>query len=149
MPTLKDSMGRFITSGLFKETAQGRGEYMIWSLDECRELYIVENDPTGYNFAMKHLAGYKHWLALKESPALAHHILLWEEELEVKLRAQGLQEIITTAKGDKGYQAAKYLVESGWIKKTAGRPTKAAIKKESRLRASLYDEFAPTLTSVK
>ena len=128
MKVFKDSMNKWITSGLFKETAQKKG-YVVYTLDECRKKFIEYNDPTGYCFATEMLGGYAHWLALKLSPALEHHILQWEDELTVKLRCQGLQEIISEAKGDKGYQASKYLVEAGWNKKLVGRPSKEAIKK--------------------
>ena len=146
MNKFKDIMGRWITSGLFKETAQKKG-YIIYTIDEARAFFIECNDPTGYLFAITFLGGWKHWLALQESPALAHHLLQWEEELEVKMRSENLQLVVQEAKGEKGYQAAKYLVEAGWKKKEAGRPSKASIKKESKLRASIYDEFE--LTSVK
>ena len=142
----KDVMGRWITSGLFKETAQKK-DYIVYTLDEARKLFIEMNDPTGYLFANTALGGWKHWLALKESPALAHHLLQWEEELEIKIRAEGLQRVYEESRGDKGYQAAKYLVEAGWKKKGVGRPSSAAIKKESTLRANIYDEFK--LESVK
>ncbi len=138
---LKDKMGRYITSGLFKETAQGRGEYVIFNLDAAKDLFVNLEDPTGYLFSQEHLADYKHWVMLKESPALSHHILVWEDELEVKLRCKGLQRIIKDSGKEKGYQAAKYLVDAGWNKLPAGRPTKAAIKRESKMRASIYDEF--------
>jgi len=141
MNILKDKMGRYITSGLFKETAQGRGEYVIYTLDAAKALFIALDDPTGYLFSQKYLADYKHWIMLKDSPALEHHILVWEDELEVKLRCKGLQRIINDSKGEKGYQAAKYLVESGWNKKPAGRPNKEAIRKESKMRANIYEEL--------
>lgn len=136
----KDVMGRWITSGLFKETAQ-KDDYVIYTLDDARKWYMECNDPTSYLFATSFLDGYKHWLALKESPALAHHLLQWEDELEVKMRSEALNRIYTYSKGKDGYQASKYLVEAGWLKKKAGRPSKAQIAKETRLRAQTYKEF--------
>lgn len=140
MNKFKDVMGRWITSGLFKETAQKK-DYIIFTLAEARSLYIEANDLTGYLFATTVLGGWKHWLALKESPALLPHILQWEDELEVKVRSLGLQNIMTASKGIQGYQASKYLVEGGWNKKTVGRPSKAQVQKESKIRAAMYDEF--------
>jgi hypothetical protein len=136
----RDSMKRFITSGLFHETAQQK-DYVIYTLDEARALYVDCNDPTGYQFANLYLGGYKHWLALKESQALAHHILQWEDELEVKLRSEALVRIHTHSKGKDGYQASKYLAEAGWSKQGVGRPSKAQIEKEAKLRSRTYDEF--------
>ena len=146
MSVFKDVMGRWITSGLFKETAQANKSYIIFTLEEARQAYIECRDVTGYLFAETHLGGYPHWLALKESPALQTYILAWEEELEVKLRSEALQSILLQSEvKEKGYQAAKYLVEGGWKKKVAGRPTKGAIKKESDIRARMYDEFKPKM----
>ena len=142
----QDTMNRWITSGLFKEIAQ-RPDYIIYTLSEARDLFIECNDPTGYIFSKKYLGGYQHWLALKESPAVAPHILQWEEELEIKLRAEALQNIYNDSCGEKSYQASKYLVEGGWKPKTMGRPSRAAIQKEARLRSAIYDEFK--LKSVK
>lgn len=144
MSKFKDSMNRWITSGLFKETAQTPNN-IVYTLEGCKKLYIAANDLTGYLFSEEHLGGYQHWLALKESPALQPHILAWEEELEVKIRAEALQSIYKESKSEKGYQASKYLVEGGWKTKTPGRPTKAKIKKESDIRSRMYDEFKPKM----
>ena len=136
----KDSMGRYITSGLFNETAQQK-TYVIYTLEEARNLYVMCNDPTGYAFANLYLADYKHWLALKESQALAAHLLQWEDELEVKIRSEALIRIHTHSKGKDGYQASKYLAEAGWNRNKVGRPNKAQIAREAKLRAQTYDEF--------
>ena len=140
MSKFQDKMNRWITSGLFKETAQ-RPDYVIWTLREARELYIESNDPTGYLFSTTCLGGYQHWLAIKASPTLEHHIAAWEEELEVKLRSESLMKMQVVAQTDKGYQAAKYLAEGGWKPKQTGRPTREKIKTESRIQSKIYDEF--------
>ena len=142
----KDTMDRFITSGLFKETAQTKN-WIEYTLKEAKVLFIECGDPTGYLFSEKHLGGYQHWLALKQSPALEHHLLSWEDELEVKIRAEGLKRVIEESEKKTGYQAAKYLVQAGWKMKELGRPTKQKIKEESIKRSKIYEEFG--LTSVK
>ena len=136
----KDKMGRWITSGLFKETAQSK-DYILWRLDEARVLYVETGDPTGYQFAVQHAGGWKHWLALKESPALKHHILQWEEELDAKVRSIALGNIVKLAEGDKGYQASKFLTDGGWKPKEMGRPTKEKIEREGRVKSAMYREF--------
>ncbi len=136
----KDPQGRWITSGLFKETAQTKS-YILFTLDEARTLYIACGDPTGYTFADEHLGGWQHWLALKASPALEGKIREWEEELEAKIRASSIQKIATIAAGDKGYQAAKWLADAGWQPKEVGRPTKEKVERESRVRSKMYSEF--------
>jgi len=133
-------MGRWITSGLFKETAQSK-DYILWTIAEARSLYVETGDPTGYDFAVNHVGGWKHWLALKESPALSHHISQWEEELEAKVRSASLKNIIKLSEGDKGYQASKFLTDGGWKPKEIGRPTREKIEREVRIKSAMYNEF--------
>ena len=148
MSHFKDPMGRWITTGLFKELSQSPHN-VIWTLQEARDLFVKCEDPTGYFFAIEHAGGWDHWMALKSSPTLAAHISKWEEELEVKLRARGFQQVIEHAKGDKGYQAAKYLTEAQWIKNERGRPTKERVDKEARIRSKLYSEFEGDISGYK
>ncbi len=136
----KDSTNRWITSGLFKELAQTNA-FILYTLDDARKSFIKLKDPTGYLYSEKYLGGYPHWLALRRSPTVEPHILMWEAELEVKIRAEALQDIYKRAKGENGYQAAKYLVEAGWIKNQKGRPTKRKIKEEGQKQARMYEEF--------
>ncbi len=58
------------------------------------------------------------------------------------MKAQGVRAIIDQAADDKGFQAAKWLVDKGWDKRTAGRPSKTEKLKEERMQARLDDEFA-------
>ena len=136
----KDKMGRWITSGLFKETSQ-TSDYVLWTMDEAKALFVATGDPTGYEFATQHVGGWKHWLAIKESPACAPYIAQWEEELEAKVRSAALRNIMTLSEGEKGYQASKFLTEGGWKPKEIGRPTKEKIERESRVKSAMYKEF--------
>lgn len=148
MNPFKDAMGKWITTGLFKEISQSPHN-VIWTLEEARALFVQLEDPTGYYFATTHMGGWDHWQALKASPTMAAHLAKWEEELEVKLRARGMQQIIEHAKGEKGYQAAKYLTEASWIQNERGRPSKEKIDKEARIRSKLYDEFKADIPEYK
>lgn len=136
----KDTQGRWITVGLFKETATRQDKYVLFSLEEAKRLYIACGDPTGYMFATEHLGGWQHWLALQESqmkPILAQ----WEEELEAKIRAGAVMDIMKRAGSDKGYQAEKWLADGGWKPKEVGRPTRERIERESRVKSKMYAEF--------
>lgn len=144
----KDTQGRWITSGLFKETAQSKS-FILFTLDEAKAAYIACGDPTGYEYAAQHLGGWQHWLAIKASPALVHHIAQWEEELEAKIRSKGLQRIMDHSQTDKGYQAAKYIAEAGWKPKEVGRPSREKINRESRVRSKIYDEFKQNVVDLK
>lgn len=137
----KDAQGRWITSGLFKETAKGQAQFVLWTLDEAKALYIDCGDPTGYEFAATHLGGWKHWLILRGSPVMEGIIAEWEEELEAKLRAGAVRRIVDHSRTDKGYQAAKYLAEAGWKPKELGRPTREKVETEARIKNKMYAEF--------
>ena len=141
MNQFKDKMFRWRTLSLFKESAAYPKEHVLYTFEEARKLYIECNDPTGYTFATTHLGGWKHWLLLKGSSAIAEKIDEWEQELEVKLRAEAVGNMIKLSIGDKGYQANKFLVDGGWVQKKAGRPTKESIKRETKVRADMYAEL--------
>jgi len=141
MNKFKDTIGRFRTVSLFKETCIGDKSFILYTMQEARDLYVATNDPTGYTFAGEHLGGWKHWIALKNSSRVNVFIEEWEEELDIKLRSMSLENMLKLSKSDKGYQANKFLIDGGWKQKKAGRPTKAAIKKETRILAKAYEEF--------
>jgi hypothetical protein len=142
MNKFKDSVGRFFTKGLFKETAIGEKKFVLYTLEEAKQLYLSCDDITGYEFASNHLGGWKHWIALHNSPTLEPILREWEEELEVKLRSQAIKNIMTLSVTDKGYQASKFLADRGWKVKETGRPTKEAIQKETRVQSRMYEEFS-------
>jgi hypothetical protein len=73
---------------------------------------------------------------------MTKHFEEWREELELRLRAQGIRAIIDQSLDDKGFQAAKYLAEKGWDKRTAGRPSKNEKLKQERQKARMDDEFS-------
>lgn len=116
-------------------------EYVIYTFEEARKLYIECNDPTGYVFATTHLGGWKHFNALKKSGKLIDEIERWEDELEIKLRAEAVANMIKLSAGDKGYQANKFLVDGGWIQKKAGRPSKEATRKAVKQHLDEYKEL--------
>lgn len=137
----KDSVGRWLTSGLFKETAQSK-EFIQFTLEEAKQAYLSCEDLTGYLFATTFLGGWQHFLALKESPALTHHIVQWEDELEVKLRSSALQTLYNSAKTGKDSVSAKYIVNGGWKRREgAGRPTKEERDRATKIQSKIYDEF--------
>ena len=140
MNKFKDTINRFRTVSLFKETAKS-SEFVIFTMEEARVLFVASDDPTGYKFATEHLGGWKHWLELRESNPVNKYIEQWLDELDVKLRSMALGNMLKLSQGDKGYQANKFLVDGGWKQKTAGRPTKAAIQKETQVRSKAYEEF--------
>lgn len=136
MSKFKDSMNRWLTSGLFYEVGEVASPFAMYTLqDEDREAkgktypsikkaYMSCTDPTEYEFANKYLGGWSHWKEIQESPPMKKHIAEWREEFEIKMRAEAIKGIALIAKTEKGYQAAKYLADCGWKLRAAGAPSK-------------------------
>lgn len=150
---MTDSTGRPLTQGLFLEI--GYGDAAVFTLKEqdhelngktyfsLKRLYLNTNDPTEYDFATTYLLGWKHWLRLCENKALRAHIDEWREELEIKLRSQGVKQIILQATGPlASVQAAKWVADRGWAVRGAGRPTKAEVERERKVQAGMTDEYS-------
>lgn len=145
---LKDTMGRPLTQGLFIDFNYD-DKYAVYTLDEedkkykgvvypsLKKLYLECEDPTEYQFAKKHLLGWRHWKRLKENKALSKHFDEWGEELEIYLRSQGMRSIIDMSEDN--YQAAKFLAEKGWDKRGAGRPAKGDADREARINDGMQD----------
>ena len=144
----KDIQGRWFTIGLFKEFS-GNKDTVLFTVEEARQHYLSCDDITGYTFANEHLGGWQHWLQLHTSPKIEPLIKEWEEELEIRKKSKNLRHIETLAEGEKGYQAAKFLVDGGWKERKVGRTTKDAIKREARVHSKIYDEFKGSITKIK
>lgn len=150
---LTDSMGRPLTQSLFLEL--GYSEYAVYTLKEydypykgkhypsLKRLFLLEEDPTEYSFAEKHLLGWQHWKRLCENKAIAKHIEEWREELELKIRSQAVRDMMNMCASESGnYSAAKFLADRGWEKRSAGRPSKAEKDKHLRIEEKIEEEFA-------
>jgi hypothetical protein len=124
----KDKMNRWLTVGLFKELSSNP-DTVIMTLDEARERFVELSDMTGYRFSQRYLGSWAQWQHLEASVNLAPEIKKWREELEVKLRCEGLERIVEeSATGH--FQANKFLVDRGWSTREAGRPSKLEVKKK-------------------
>jgi hypothetical protein len=140
----KDKVNRWLTTGLFKETAVGNKDFAIMTLEEGRQRFVDLADMTGYKFSQKYLGGYSHWKAL-EASSFAPHIEDWREELEVKIRCEGLERISQEA-SEGHYQANKFLVDRGWDTRSAGRPTKLEVEKKVKRDAKVVEAAKRFLT---
>lgn len=103
-----------------------------------RNRYLELNDPTEYQFATKYFGSFRHWKKVAESPRIAPHVEEWREELEVKLRSQGIKAMIEKA-ADGDYQPSKYLADKGWELKKRGAPSKAEKARELKVQANVAD----------
>ena len=149
---LKDVSDRPMTQALFLEIGyqEDKAVYTLKDQDHeykgntypsLKRLFLEMEDVTEYEFANKYLLGWSHWKRMNENKALRKHFEEWREELELRLRAQGIRAIIDQSADEKGFQAAKYLAEKGWDKKQVGRPSKHDKLREERMQAKLDDEF--------
>ena len=150
---LKDSGGRPLTQSLFLEI--GYTDMAVYTFkDEDHEyngkvypsikrLYLEMEDPKEYQFATKYFLGWQHWKRLCENKLIRREIDEWREELELMLASRGVKDMISLCAGENGsFQAAKYLIEKGWDKRLAGRPSKAEIEKHAAIEKRLDDDFS-------
>lgn len=152
MSRFKDSQGKWLTQSLFLEF--NYNEDALFTLDDqdkeykgklytsLKRVYLEEEDTTEYLFANKYFGGWNHWKRLRGNKAISKHIDEAKDELELKLRSQGIKQIIEHSKGDKGYQAAKWLADHGWDTRKAGRPSKSEVKGQLAQMAKEEDEYS-------
>lgn len=145
----KDKMGRYITQGLFIDHRYD-DTYAVYTLEDedkeykgkvypsLKRLYLEMEDPTEYNFANKYLYGWEHWNVLKNNKELYKEIELWEEELEIKMRAKGVMAMIEMTKGS-NFNAAKWVADGQWHIKR-GRPSKEEKERERKVRERAMEE---------
>lgn len=146
-----DSMGRPLTQSLFLEI--GYNEDAVYSLKEVdhfhngrvypslKRLFLLTSDPTEYKFATTYLLGWKHWMRLCENKILKTHITEWREELEIKLRSEGVYQVMQASQGG-SWQAAKWLADRGWDQRGAGRPTDEEKAKHLKIQEKIDNEYA-------
>jgi hypothetical protein len=149
---MKDSTGRLRTASLFVETIQKdqlkAGFKPLYTLkgkkgyEDLHDVYMQESDPTEYQFALRAFGSWSHFKKMESLEWFRKHLMVWRDELEVKLRSEGIKELSKAAKeGTRGISAAKYLAERGWEKKR-GRPSKEEVERERSIRAQMEEELA-------
>ena len=136
---------RWLTQSLFYETSDVP-DNIIYTLKgddfkgfpSLKRLYLETSDLTEYEFATTHLGGWHHWQTLCKSPFFQTYLAEWRTELELKLKAMALRNIVDEAKGGEknSFSANKFLVARGWIDKETepnrrGRPSKEEISRKA------------------
>lgn len=149
---LQDIMGKPLTQSLFLEIGYNT-EFAVYTLKDedheyqnkiypsLKKLYIEMGDPTEYEFANTYLLGWRHWKRLCANKVIRTHIEEWREELELKLRCQGVKATIKAA-SDGSFHAAKWLADRGWESRGAGRPTKEEVERERKFQARASEEYS-------
>lgn len=155
---LVDSSGKPLTQSLFLEI--GYTEHAVYTLKDndyeyngklyysLRRLYLECEDPTEYEFATLHLLGWRHWKRLCENRVVRKYIDEWREELELKLRCEGIKSAIQNAR-EGGFQSAKWLADRGWEKRIAGRPSKEEVKREKEFQSRVTEEYTADIVRLK
>lgn len=144
----KDDKGGYITQSLFLEVGYDTTRAMYTFSDEdkeyqgvtyksLRKLYIEMADPTEYHFATTYLWGWEHWQRIVNNKLLAVEVEKWREELEVKLRAVGVRNIIRQS-GD-SMVAAKWVADGQWST-TRQKKSKAGQAQEKIVRERVGQE---------
>lgn len=154
-----DEKGRYKTLSLFLEigynedalfTLKGYDhEYNGKTYPSLKRLYLESSDPTEYTFATKYLADWDHWQKICANKALALHINKWRYELELKLRAEGVERVLKSARSKGNWLAAKFLAEKGWEQRTAGRPSKEDVDRELKIQTDLQNEFEDDIARLR
>lgn len=146
-----DNMGKPLTQSLFLEV--GYSDFSVFTLKDDDYLYkgktmislkkkfLEMADPTEYEFATTYLLGWSHWKRMNENKVLRKHFDEWREELEYKMRCRGVKAIIDGA-AQGNFQAAKFLVDKGWDKRAAGRPSKAEVEREKEFQARIAEDYS-------
>ena len=167
MTNFKTDKGAWITQSLFIEIGYNTDLAMFTLQDEDKEykgktyislkkLFLEMEDPTEYLFATSYLGGWQHWKRMDKNAQLTTHIDEWREELQLKLKAQGVKSMINEAlMGGRGQAtAARWLASNGWLEdgeaKKVGRPkAKVDVAKAEKGEKIIKEAFEEDLNRLR
>lgn len=146
-----DSEGRPKTQSLFyeirydKEALYSLKDYHFTvdgkTYPSAKLLYLEVGDPTEYEFAAKYFLNWAHWQRIVANKRIASEVEGWREELEMKLRSEAVKQTMALAKSG-SYQAAKFMVDKGWGKRQAGRPSKEEVERNVKFESNMHNEYS-------
>ena len=150
---LRDSRGRPLTQSLFLEVGYNTDFAVYTNKDEdfeykgkvypsLKRLYLEHEDPIEYDFACTYLLGWNQWQRICANKVFSKMVDEWRMELELKLRSQSVRDVLNISTSDKGFQAAKWIAEKGWDKRSAGRPSKLDVERETKVQAAIAEEYS-------
>lgn len=121
--------GNYHINRLFIELSANRPEDAIYSLSaqdhpsgkytNLHKAYLQMEDPTEWEFAQKYFANWEHWQLCLKNEKILEYVTRWREELQLMLQSRALKEIVQVSMegGNRSFEANKFLVQGGWIKK--------------------------------
>ncbi len=122
-----------------------------------QRVYVELGDPTGYKLSQLYLENYDHWLFLSKTKWFKEAKIVWDLELDAKLKAEAMTTIRAISDGIEGVpasvtlSAAKFLANSEHRKTPSsasgrGRPSKeevqGALKEAAREESDLANDLA-------
>ena len=134
--------GTLVTRGLFIEDyreEKGNVMYTLARTDKKNarslyKLYMAMEDITEYEFANTYFESWEHWQSIASATWMKEHLSKWRSELEIKLKAMAVKEMIkeATLGGKNAFQALKWIIDKGWVERATGpgrgRPSKDEIR---------------------
>lgn len=157
--SLRDVNGRYRTQSLFLETHTGSNDAPVYTLrhhehnglPSARQVYLEAADPTEFRAAIALLGSWEHWQRLTRTGWFQTYLGDWREELEVRLRSEGVREVrrIAGAGGQQSLMAARWLAERGWTPTKRGRPSNAEKEAERKKQARIDEEVGDDLERIQ
>lgn len=168
---LKNSQGKHYTKQLFHEMwiqldsnvrTLEKAPFCLWSNRPGQinfgKVYVELGDPSGYKITQQLLNGdFKHWVNLNKCSWFLEAKTLWDQELEAKLFAEGIEAIKDIAKDEnhKGrLSAARVLVDKGYASKIdskarRGRPSTQEVQGQLRQDADAQKALNDDLERIR
>jgi hypothetical protein len=142
---LRNERGALYTVGLFRETSStpDSAVFTLGSTDHGSQpslylLYRSFDDPTEYEFAMTIFGEWRAWNTISNNPKIKPFVDSWREELEMKLRSEGIVKLREQAQSGNS-TAARWLGEAGWRPKTRGPKPQKEVQRQERVQAGVKE----------
>lgn len=159
----KNTSGKWLTKALFFELTTSHRPHAIFTLKEddyvdskgnkyksLKKAFLSYDDPTEYDFASRELGGWSHWKEMQTVDVISAEIEEWREERDVRLRSEGVKQLIALAVDEGSFQASKYLADKGWEEdKKRGRPSKQEVNKAAKEQAAVKNKASADLERLR
>jgi hypothetical protein len=139
--------GKLLSTGLFRETTNSPDEaiFTLNARDHGKQpslylIYTSYDDPTEYQFAMEVFGQWRIWQRIADNPKIKPYVDSWREELEAKLRSEGIVKLREQAKNGNA-TAARWISEAGWKPKKRGPKPPEKAKEAERVQNGVKEHL--------